>query len=302
MTPPTSKVADVLHRLGPALLGAGMFGCSDIFSRYALLDGADVLTNATFRSYVGVVLLFLVLKVLPRAAGASGLSKQRPAMSRRHMWFSLLMGVLFTGNVFFLYLGYDRIVLPVAILVYFTYPLFTGIAGAATGLDRLSWRGAVTALVAFLGLALMVGASPVPIGLVGLLALLAASSFRVSALLLTRAALQEADAWQITWYSMLSSTVLFSVAWLALSPVELPQTGAGWFAMTALGVTTTLAIMGVYLSTIRIGPFNTALFMNLEPLLAVIGAAIFLGETVTLLQAVGSAVMLAALVLFQLRR
>jgi drug/metabolite transporter (DMT)-like permease len=53
---------------------------------------------------------------------------------------------------------------------------------------------------------------------------------------------------------------------------------------------------------VTIGPFRTALLMNLEPLLATIGSAIFLGEAVTPLQAVGGAVMIAALVMFQLRR
>jgi drug/metabolite transporter (DMT)-like permease len=42
--------------------------------------------------------------------------------------------------------------------------------------------------------------------------------------------------------------------------------------------------------------------MNLEPLLATIGSALFLGEVITPWQAFGGAVMLAALVAFQLRR
>jgi drug/metabolite transporter (DMT)-like permease len=42
--------------------------------------------------------------------------------------------------------------------------------------------------------------------------------------------------------------------------------------------------------------------MNLEPLLATIGSGIFLGESVTPLQALGGAVMIAALVAFQMRR
>jgi probable blue pigment (indigoidine) exporter len=42
--------------------------------------------------------------------------------------------------------------------------------------------------------------------------------------------------------------------------------------------------------------------MNLEPLLVAVGSALFLGEIITPLQAFGGAVMLAALVAFQLRR
>jgi drug/metabolite transporter (DMT)-like permease len=42
--------------------------------------------------------------------------------------------------------------------------------------------------------------------------------------------------------------------------------------------------------------------MNLEPLLTTIGSALFLAEVLTPLQALGGAVMLAALVMFQLRK
>ena len=48
--------------------------------------------------------------------------------------------------------------------------------------------------------------------------------------------------------------------------------------------------------------FHCALFMNLEPLLVTIGSALFLDEFITPLQALGGAVMIAALVAFQLRK
>ena len=63
-----------------------------------------------------------------------------------------------------------------------------------------------------------------------------------------------------------------------------------------------IAVLMIFISTARIGPFRTALFMNLEPLLATIGSAIVLNEVITPVQAIGGAVMIAALVAFQLRR
>ncbi len=40
-------------------------------------------------------------------------------------------------------------------------------------------------------------------------------------------------------------------------------------------------ILGLFASTVRIGPFRTALLMNLEPVLAAIGSALLLGEVMT---------------------
>jgi drug/metabolite transporter (DMT)-like permease len=96
--------------------------------------------------------------------------------------------------------------------------------------------------------------------------------------------------------------VLFVLATLLTQDWQPPATVSGWVALVALSVAVTTGILGVFGSTLRIGPFHTALFMNLEPLLVAIGSALFLGEIITPLQAFGGAVMLVALVAFQLRR
>jgi probable blue pigment (indigoidine) exporter len=70
----------------------------------------------------------------------------------------------------------------------------------------------------------------------------------------------------------------------------------------AMSVATTVSILFIFVSTVRIGPFRTALIMNLEPLIAMILSALILGELITPLQAAGSGIMLAALIAFQLWR
>jgi hypothetical protein len=54
-----------------------------------------------------------------------------------------------------------------------------------------------------------------------------------------------------------------------------PVTAAGWLAVIGLSIFVTTGIVGVFASTVRIGPFRTALFMNLEPLLTAIGGIFF---------------------------
>jgi drug/metabolite transporter (DMT)-like permease len=278
--------------IGPALLAAASFACADITTKLTLLAGADALTMTLFRGFVGVPLLFVWLRLGPPA---------KP-LNARAMWLSLGIGVLFAGNVFWLFKAIELVEVPVAILTYFAYPLLTGLAGAATGLDKLSWRGATAAVAAFLGLALMIGAHPGGVALAGIGFALAAASCRVVILLVTRAELAGADARLITWYSFLSASAIFILLALATSNWQAPQTALGWAAMITASIATTVAVFAVFVSTMRIGPFRTALFMNLEPLLATIGSALFLGEVITPLQGLGGAVMIAALVAFQLRR
>ena len=102
----------------------------------------------------------------------------------RHL--ALFIGLLFAGNVFFLFKAIEAMEVPVAILTYFTYPLLTGLAAAAFGVERLGLAGALAALAAFLGLALMIGAHPGGVALIGIAFALISACTRVVILLLTR--------------------------------------------------------------------------------------------------------------------
>jgi probable blue pigment (indigoidine) exporter len=290
--PSTPHSGGRLASLGPAFLGATSFAVADVLSKFALRAGADPLTLSTARGVLGLVTLLAWLQ----------LSERPVALAPRAKWISLGLGVVFAGNIFLLFSAFQVVEVPIAILTYFIYPLLTGLVAAATGLDRLTWRGAAAAVVAFLGLALMIGAHPAALAIWGIVAALAAACCRVVMLLVTRAALQGADARLITWYSLVSSTVLFVVVSLVSLNWQPPATLPGWLALIAVSVAVTTGILGVFGSIARIGPFHTALFMNLEPLLATIGSAFLLGEVITPLQALGGAVMIGALVAFQLRK
>jgi drug/metabolite transporter (DMT)-like permease len=148
----------------------------------------------------------------------------------------------------------------------------------------------------------MIGAHPGEIALMGILFSFGAAVSRAAMLLLTRAFMASADARLITWHSLVSSTVLFVAISLATRTWHPPHTTLGWAALAGISVATTVAILAVFISAGRVGPFRTALVMNLEPLLAAVGSALLLGDVIAPVQALGGAIMLAALVAFQLRR
>jgi probable blue pigment (indigoidine) exporter len=279
-------------QIGPVVLGASSFACADVLIKVVLIDGADVLTTSVVRAILGVAFLSVWLKLVP----------PRGAFTARATWFSLGLGVLFAGNVFLIFKAVEVVEVPIAILTYFVYPLLTGLAAAATRLEKITWRGAAAAVVAFLGLALMIGAHPTSLAAAGILAALGAAVCRVLILLLTRACLSGADPLRITWYSLLSSTAVFLLTAVAAGNWQPPANAGGWLALIVLSAAITAGLLGVFASTVRIGPFRTALFMNLEPPLTAIGSALFLGEILTPLQVLGGGIMLAALVMFQLKR
>jgi drug/metabolite transporter (DMT)-like permease len=276
----------------PGVIGAAAFACADMLGKVIFMAGGDVVTLLSFRGVVGLALLAAWLR-----------TGERPApFSPRERWIALGLGLLFAITIYCLFKAIDLMNVSTAILAYFIYPLITGLIGALTGLERLGWRGAAAAIVVFLGLALIVGARAGDLAFAGVILSFVAAVSRAAMLLLTRACLAHTDARLITWYSMLSSTLVFVAIALLTWTWTPPLTGGGWAALAAISVVTVAAIGAVFVSANRVGPFRTALVMNLEPLLAAVGSAIALGDVITPVQALGGAIMLAALVAFQLRR
>jgi probable blue pigment (indigoidine) exporter len=247
---PPAGLRGLVHQLGPVLTAATAFGISDVSAKFVLEDGSDVLSLLAFRSVVGVGLLFVWLR-LDAAAGAT--------LPPRLKWISLGLGLLLTLNLLSVFKAIELVPVSIAILTYFIYPLLTGLIGALTGIDRLTWQGAATAVVAFLGLGLIIGAHPAQLAVVGLVAAVGGALVRVAMLLITRATLGGADARLVTWYTLWSSTLVFVGLSLATWNWQPPHTVPGWIAFVGIGATTTAAILALYVSTQRIGPFRTAL-------------------------------------------
>ena len=61
---------------------------------------------------------------------------------------------------------------------------------------------------------------------------------------------------------------------------NVPHSGLAWICLVTLGLATTAAILFVFLSTVRIGAFRTAVIMHLEPLAATILSGVVLGEVI----------------------
>ena len=281
-----------LGELWPGIIAALSFSGVDVAIKLVYASGMDVMTLVTARGVLGAAYMWLWLRVSPEI---------RPHTARQRL-IALGVGVVFAGTIFGLLKAISLLPVSVAILAYFAYPLLTGLAGAATGVDRLGWPALLTAIAAFLGLGLMLGAEFHNLSTLGIVWALAAAGFRVASLLLTRAYLYDTDPRLTTWYSMVPSTILFMTGAIFIGEWHLPQTLIGWTAFVGVSVGSTLSTLLIYLSTNRIGPFRTAFIMNLEPLVTTILSLVFLGEVLTPLQAIGAAVMIVSLCVFQFAR
>jgi len=286
-----SPLRDRMHRLAPGIIAGTSLGISDVLAKIVLAGGVDVVSMLSFRSLVGLAFVASWFRF-----------GRRPTANVQVRVISMVVGIIFAGLVFCLFKAIETIDVPTAILSYFTYPLLTGLTAAFAGLEPLRWKGTLCAIVAFCGLALLIDAHPAGFVVAGVAYAIGAAGCRTAVLLVTRAYLVGADARLTTWYSMLSSTVIFIAASFAQGAWNLPHSSLAWTYLVTLSLATTAAILFVFLSTVRIGAFRTAVIMHLEPLTATILSGFVLGEVFAPMQAFGMIIMLAGLIAFQIWR
>jgi len=286
-----APLRDRMHRLAPGIAAAISLGISDVLAKIVLAGGADVVSMLAFRTLVGLAFVATWFRF-----------GRRPTADVQVRVISMVVGIIFSGLIFCLFKAIETIDVPTAILSYFTYPLLTGLTAAFAGLEPLRWKGMLCAIVAFCGLALLIDAQPAGFAAAGVAYAIGAAGCRTAVLLVTRGYLVGADARLTTWYSMLSSTVIFLAASFAQHAWNLPHSGLAWNCLIALSFATTAAILFVFLSTVRIGAFRTAVIMHLEPLTATIVSGFVLGEIISPMQALGMIIMLAGLIAFQVWR
>jgi drug/metabolite transporter (DMT)-like permease len=246
-------------------------------------------------------------RVLLAAVALSGLAfiPRRARVGRRDVVALLLLGVL--GNGVYQVLFIEGVAITRAgdaALVVAASPALIALIGQALGVERVTTRGflGIALSIAGIGFVVYSGSRVVVRGasVAGdLLVLAGSASWALYTVLLTPYT-RRIDGVTLSAYTMIGGALMLE---LAAAP-ELARTS--WSTLSTGAVTAILysglgALVVAYLFWYRgvrvIGPTRTAMYSNLQPLFALIVAAIMLSESPTPWQLVGAVCIMAGLFL-----
>lgn len=285
MNPPSRAVLPVLGLFGVAVsLGAG-----HVCARLAFTNGVNILTAATVRSLLATALLLVLL----RLRGTAVLPPLREFKA------TLALGLLIAVQTLTIQVAVSLLPVTIALLVFYTYPFFTGLGAALLGDARFSWRLAAALTAAFAGLALVLGVSVEPVDPLGVAAALAASLAFSAALVLTPRLAPGLSAPLRTFFMLATVALIFSAVAAGTRGLAWPPTEAGAYGLAGLAVFYATGIIGLFLLLPLLGPVQTAVVLNLEPVVVAAIAWAALGEALTATQIVGAILVVAAVIHFQ---
>lgn len=222
---------------------------------------------------------------------------------RRTIVALLLLGVLGNGIYQYLFVqGIARTSASDAALVIASTPAFVAIIGWARHVERTTVRGAFGILLSIGGMGLVVVGTTTDAAtdasLLGDLLVLVGSLAWAAYTVLLKPHTERISGMQLSAFTMVGGAVPLAIV-SAPAVLRAPWHSMPFAAYGAIGYSAVFSLVVAYLFWYRgvrvLGPTRTAMYSNLQPVVAVIVAWAALGETPTVWQILGAACIMAGL-------
>jgi drug/metabolite transporter (DMT)-like permease len=305
-TPDRSAAPDgpsVLRGSVGVFAAAAMMGTLGPVSGIAYRTGIAGPTLSAMRAGVGALILWALM-----ATGRQPSIRLR-SLSRREATM-LGAAVLVNGLMnLALFIAWGLMTVALVTVIFYTYPMLTAVGSAALGRERLTRRRILALAIAVGGVVLALGGqvgSDATASVAGIVLAFLAALGHAAYLIIVKGGFDRVPPAQGVACVLTGGFVISGAAALVLygtgvvGPwVTSPVTWAVILFIGSFGAA--FPKMWVMGGVRVVGATRTAILMLAEPISAIVVAAIVLGQTLTLAQAAGGALVLAACVLVQLR-
>jgi drug/metabolite transporter (DMT)-like permease len=267
-----------------ALAAAIAFAFATAAARLAYHGGSNPLTIAAVRFLVPMTVLVVWLLL-------RGMTLKLPLWQR---WAAITLGVVTAIYSWALLTAIAMVPIGLAILIFYLFPLITTVILAVCGWGKLAWQTIVAIALAFLGLALVFH----PLGSLNIagvvLAMVAALGVAIVIAVSSRI-FGAGDSRRVTLHMVAVAAAILIVICAAQGEFALPQTGVGWLGFIGNSAFYTFAIIGFFIAISMIGPLRVSLLSYAEPVAAAGLGVALLDEKLAPMQILGIAIVIIAL-------
>jgi len=263
-------------------------GLAPIFGKLAIQAGADSFTVAALRTLVAVVLLWVIYLLFAR--------------KYIYIYPAGLLGCIAIGTIngigsLFYYGGLASLSASLVQLINGSYLAFTVLLSALNG-QRPNRRTLARVVLASLALLIITGFSADRLDWLGIGFMLANALMFAGTVTLSQYVLYEMPSPTATLYILTTMGVVVGMAWLAITPsfsLAALEDAGGWVLL--LGISTLLSRLTLFLGVKTFGSMQTAILALTEIGVALLLAALVLGDSLTAAQWVGVALLASSILL-----
>ncbi|HEX7299246.1 MAG TPA: DMT family transporter [Solirubrobacteraceae bacterium] len=288
------------HRRGVALclLSAVGFGLMAVFAKKAYGDDVSVLTLLALRFSLAAGAFWAIVA----ARRASGVISAAPA--RSVVVAGLALGAIgYAAQSGGYFAALTRMDASMTALLLYIYPALVFAGAVALGRARPDRRSLAALALATGGAALVLvggnGGALDPLGVV--LALGSATAYAVYILVADRVVLR-IDPFLVSALIATGAAVTLWTAGLASGTLDLGFRSGGWVWIVTLALASTVVPISAFLLGLpKVGPATASIVSTVEPVVTVSAAMLWFDERLGLVQILGGALVLAAVILLAVK-
>lgn len=276
-----------------ALIAAAGMGIVPIFAKLAYSIGATPLTMLVIRFGLAAVILW----------GYLYWQKEIEKVEGKRLLSFLLLGLFFGISSLLYFTAITMIPVPVATLLIYTAPAFVVIISVLIGDERITLNKLISLAIASVGLFLVLDLSVDTVNWKGILIGLGGGFFYSLFVVGGNRFTAGSNPLLATAYTF-PATFLFHLIVSVISnqlDLSLPPLVWGYGVLIAL-FGSAVGIGFLYKAIQLIGASKTSIIAIMEPVVAIVLAAIIFNERMTLLQLIGGALIIGAIVIINLSK
>lgn len=267
------------------VLSATGFGAMAIFAKLAYRDGVTTPTMLLLRFSIAGVLL----------AAWCAAHRLRWPRGRDLVVLAAMGAVGYVGQAYCYFTALQYASAGLVALLLYLYPAIVTVLSGVLYRRPIGMGRVVAVGVALLGMALAVGGD-LRSEWTGVLLGVGAAVIYSGYILAGEGVMARVDSLSAAAVVMLAAATVYGAAAVPAG-LALPQSWLGWAAVLAIAVfSTLLAIVGFFKGLAALGAADASTLSTLEPVVTILLAAVFLGESATPMQMLGGALILVVVV------
>ncbi len=272
------------------MVGCGLaVGFLPNMTKLALINGGDTASVMFART----AMILLVLAAYIKLTGGNLL------IPKHMMGMACLAGLSAAFQNYTVIAAMDYISISLIMLIIFVHPFLVGLYYHLMGTTRLTPLRLFWSLLAFAGVGLAISANFARLSSLGLL-LASASGLLAAGLVISMVSLgKEVGGLTATFQLSIWTLMLGLVAMGVTGKVQMPANAIGWVGVAAAGVAFVLAYVWFLEAARLIGGTRASVLSFLEPIFAVLVAAVMFDERLSGLQWLGVLIVAASLFMLE---
>ncbi|MCC8161051.1 MAG: DMT family transporter [Oscillospiraceae bacterium] len=272
------------------VLSAFIYGLAPLLAKIAYEGGVNGMTLTFLRTVLTVPLLFVLML----------LRGQSFKLTLREFGNIAILAVLGGSlSMISLYAAYDYISTGLATTLHFIYPLIIVIVSALIYKEKITKMKLAAVMLVTVGIFLFVDITDAADKIGVILAVLSGVFYSFYVIYIDHSGLSRMDYIKLTFYLMIimsAGTLAFGLAAKSIGFSEM--NGLSWTFSTLISILITLGAIPLFQAGVRYEGASTAGIVSaFEPITTIILGALFLGETMGLVQYFGGAMIIAGVVI-----